>query len=428
MSSRRFHMLPAISVAIALGLVALAAVIGGSFSQPERPEPAQSVALAPTDLVPSGKRSEPDAVVAVSAASIRESAPRAGSSDRREQPPHWVRTGQTIDFLSLSKHDLDARGDGKLPPDTYLKVLTAEDGSWYVHDGGDGGDRVPAEGWILKSDAVISPAPPWVVTRRATDLRAVPGSAGSPLVSLPFGAVLEVTEDLGQQLRVFYLGDGFNRDVAEGWVDASHVGPAGVVLNEEREIRLLRASSVAAIRSGGGAWINVPFRSQLDGTPAALANCGPASLGMAVSAFDQFFSTTEIREIAERLQGTNDPDMGFAIEFLAGSARRLGLNALDLRQGSALKRWTLEDVRRHLRAGHPVIPQLRFKFMPGRSGSEYLEDHYVVLTGVWGDDFIYNDPIDSDSPGYARLMDAETLDLAWRWSFAPYAAFAVSRP
>lgn len=424
----RFRFLPAISIAIALGLIALVATMGDLQLQKGSPEPPQAVALASTDLVPSGERSEPDAVVAVIAASIRERVPRSASSDRREQIPHWVRTGQAIDFLSLTKNDLDARGDGKLPPDTYLKVLAARGDSWFVHDGGDGDERVPAEGWIQQTDAVISSAPPWVVTARATDLRSAPGSTGRTLASLPVGTLLEVTEDLGQQLRVFYLGDGLRRSVAEGWIDASHAGPSGVLLNEEREARILRASGVAAIRNGSGVWINVPFRSQVDGTPAALANCGPASLGMAVSAFDHFFVTTEIREVAERLQGTNDPDMGFAIEFLAGSASRLGLTPLDLRQGSALKRWSLEDVRRHLLAGHPVIPQLRFKFMPGRASSEYLEDHYVVLTGLWGDDFIYNDPMDIDGPGYARLMDAETLEFAWSWSFAPYAAFAVSRP
>jgi hypothetical protein len=428
MSSQPSRILLPILVVIAVGLIVFAVTMGGFSYQEASAEPPQPAGLAFVDLLPSGSTFEPEGVVAVFGASMRESAPRVVSVEPRAQLPQWVRTAEAAEFLSLSKHDLDARGDGRLPPGTYLKVLSTSGDSWFVHDGGDGDDRVPAEGWILRRDAGISPAPPWVITRRATELRATPEAAGRPLVSVPVGGVLEVIEDLGQELRVFYLGDGLARGATEGWVEASHVGPAGVVLNEEREVRLLPASSVAAIRSGGGAWINVPYRSQIDRSRAALANCGPASLGMAVSAFDRFFLTSDIRDTAEKLQGTNDPDMGFAIEFLAGSARRLGLNPLDLRQGSELKRWTLEDVRRHLLAGHPVIPQLRFKFMPGRSDSEYLEDHYVVLTGVVGNDFIYSDPMDLDGPGYARLMDAETLKFAWSWSFAPYAAFAVSGP
>lgn len=428
MFSFRLHILPAILVVLVLGLAALAVAKGETLPRAESAEPPQLATLAFTDVMPSGERSRPDVVIAHVTPPIRGAAPRADTPARTDVLPEWVRTAKATALLSLSLNDLDARGDGTLPPETYLKVLDAQNGSWFVLYGGDGRDRVPVEGWVAQGDAVASAPPPWVVTRRATDLRTAPGGAGSRLVSLPVGALLEVTGDLGQELSVFHHGDGLTREAAEGWVDSSHVGPAGIVLNAEREVRLFPSAGVAAVLNGDATWINVPFRSQVDSTPAALANCGPASLAMALSAFDQFLPTSEVRGVAEQLQGTNDPDLGFRIEFLAGSVSSLGLTPLDLREGGNLKRWSLEDARRHISAGHPVIPELRFKFMPGRSDSEYGEDHYIVLTGTWGDDFIYNDPMDLDGPGYARLIDAEALELAWSWSFAPYAAFAVSGP
>ncbi len=132
--------------------------------------------------------------------------------------------------------------------------------------------------------------------------------------------------------------------------------------------------------------------------------------------------------MADRLQGTSDPEGGFAIEYLEALIRRLGLKSYDLYGGADLRRWSLEDVRRHLAQGHSVIAELRFRLMPGRATSPSWDDHYVVLTGVRGDDFIYNDSVDPDGPGYGRVMSAEVLQRSWGGSYFPFAAFAVSKP
>ena len=55
--------------------------------------------------------------------------------------------------------------------------------------------------------------------------------------------------------------------------------------------------------------------------------------------------------------------------------------------------------------------------MPGRDSSDYWEDHYVVLCGVQGEDFIYSDPTDIDGPGYGRLISAKQLEQAWSTSY-----------
>ncbi len=243
------------------------------------------------------------------------------------------------------------------------------------------------------------------------------------------GSVLETLEDLGPELRVFYLGDGRTRPVGEGWVQSADVRPAGPMLAAEgRGVRVLSPPDVAALASGNGTWLKVPYRTQLDGSPSAGANCGPASVGMVLEYFGISVPTAELRALANKLQGTNDPDSGVAIEYLEKMVERFSLRGHGLSVGKNLRRWSLEDVREHLSLGHPVIPQLRYRLMPGRAGSDYWYDHYVVLMGYRGDDFIYSDSVDADGPGYGRLMSAESLTRAWRSSAFPFAAFAVSRP
>ena len=197
---------------------------------------------------------------------------------------------------------------------------------------------------------------------------------------------------------------------------------------ENRGVRLLTSAELQSLRSGTGVWLKVPYRSQLDGSPSADANCGPASVGMAVQYFEKPVPTSEIRLVADKLQGTSDPESGFDIQYLKGAVEQFGLRGLDLESGKTQKKWTLDDVRRHLSQGQPVIPELRFRDMPGRAGSDYNEDHYVVLTGVSDDRFIYNDSVDSDGPGYGRVMSADNLLRAWSASYFPFAAFAVAEP
>ena len=90
-------------------------------------------------------------------------------------------------------------------------------------------------------------------------------------------------------------------------------------------------------------------------------------------------------------------------------------------------------VRASVRASRPVIAQVVYRGLPGRSDSAYEGDHYVVVTGLMGDDFIYNDPIGGaeakEAPGWDRLMTAEQLQKAMRASDRPYAytAFGIGK-
>jgi hypothetical protein len=76
-----------------------------------------------------------------------------------------------------------------------------------------------------------------------------------------------------------------------------------------------------------------------------------------------------------------------------------------------------------------VIPQVQFNKLPGRLKSPYGGDHYVVIVGIEGNSFIYNDPIDSDGRGYGRLITAEQLEKAMTNAHGEFskAAFAVGK-
>ena len=294
-----------------------------------------------------------------------------------------------------------------------MRVEGFQDQWFRVYYGG-GREGRAGEGWVDQDEVTPTGAPKWVATRWESPVRTGLGRGEGSGDRLPVGAVLELLEDRGNDLRVFYLGDG-RSDPVEGWVKVPDLGAAGTMLSAEgRGLRLLSRSEVAALRAGDGKWMKVPFRTQLDGSAAASANCGPASVGMVLGFFQKPVPTEELRSVANRLQGTYGPDAGFGIEYLDALAEQFGLKSQDLyAAGRAFKRWDLEGLRAHLARGHLVIPELRFRLMPGRSGSDSWDDHYVVITGMQGDDFIYNDSVDSDGPGYGRVMNSEALLRAW---------------
>jgi uncharacterized protein YvpB len=122
--------------------------------------------------------------------------------------------------------------------------------------------------------------------------------------------------------------------------------------------------------------------------------------------------------------------VGTLITALAQVVEQNGLSAVDLRDDSgALHRWSLDDVRDQIQQGHPVIVQVRYRSLPGRGGAYYFGDHYILVTGVVGDGFLYNDPIDVDGLGWDRVISGATLNVAMNASAGGYAhtAFGVGR-
>jgi uncharacterized protein YvpB len=135
----------------------------------------------------------------------------------------------------------------------------------------------------------------------------------------------------------------------------------------------------------------------------------------------------QLRAEALDVQHMYGNGVGTLITALAQVADQHGVEAVDLRNDDgSLKRWSLEDIRAHLRQGQPVIVQVRYRSLPGRGGAYYFGDHYILVTGIVGDGFLYNDPIAIDGLGWDRVISGATLRVAMNASDQRYAYTAVA--
>jgi uncharacterized protein YvpB len=184
-----------------------------------------------------------------------------------------------------------------------------------------------------------------------------------------------------------------------------------------------RGNRPAGTAAASSAWLPVPYYSQFDGTAYSRANCGPASLLMALSAFGKWVPVTDIRRAANRMQGTAGwYDAGVGIEVLADLAAQYGMS---VHWGGNYDQWTFDEVRDALRRGHLVIPQVHLASLPGQERSSRGVDHYIVITGFDDGRFYYNDPAFSGQAGHGMAISQERLALAWKRSDYPFAAFSV---
>lgn len=199
---------------------------------------------------------------------------------------------------------------------------------------------------------------------------------------------------------------------------------------------LMSAGSPLAHAAPEGLVVPMPYRSQLDGSPYGPANCGPTSLGMALEWFGVSVSSWDLRVAAMKAQGSWGADYrhewGVFIHHLAEVAEQHGLRASGLytREGlkvDGVRSWTADDLRNQLAQGRLVIPQLKFRAMPGRHGSAFRGDHYVVLHGFQGSDFIYSDPMPREGGGPNLRISESALLAAMEQSSNPRAAFAIWR-
>jgi hypothetical protein len=169
--------------------------------------------------------------------------------------------------------------------------------------------------------------------------------------------------------------------------------------------------------------LGVPFRTQIDGTTFSLVNCGPASLAMVLTAFGLDVDPASVRDYLNHLVGNYDAEQGTSLYVLARIAREAGLNAFGTSAG--LQGWTVEAVREQIRAGHPVITLTKYRRLPGHFGSVTEFDHYIVITGLAGEDFVYNDAAYSTEYGFNLLISPAQLERAWADSSVPRHALAI---
>ncbi len=217
--------------------------------------------------------------------------------------------------------------------------------------------------------------------------------------------------------------------------EAATEAPAAVPSAPPRRV----IASFAAMRAGGATspseplratatdtslMLAVPFRTQIDGTTYSLVNCGPASLAMVLAAFGLDVDPASVRDYLNYLVGNYDADQGTSLYILANIAREAGLTVFGSGRGS-LQGWTIEEIRRHVAAGHPVITLTKYRKLPGHLGSQTDFDHYVVITGLAGEDFIYNDAAYATEYGRNLLISPAELEQAWADSSNPGHAVAI---
>ncbi|MFN8522598.1 MAG: C39 family peptidase [Chloroflexota bacterium] len=339
-------------------------------------------------------------------------------------PTPWGKTLRDITLWSLPADP--AAQWGKLPANYAIRTLDVSERRTRIYFGGDREGRKPGEAWVDNADLAASQWPRWARSRWPTVMRAAP-ALDQPGATLPKGTYVEIIEpSTDRWAHAMFLGDGRTDEPIEGWVDAGDF--SAPLVNADT---LVGASMDSALLETARPeiWRKVPYLSQLDGTRYADANCGPTVVTMALLAFGVDANQKPIREEAMALQQTPGcDDCGVFIHHLAAIIEGKGVPASGLRDPNGqMRKWSMDDVRRELLAGRLVVPEVRYRLLPRRAASRYGGDHYIVLSGVLGDRFIYNDPADSDGSGYARLIAADVLDRAMANSNAPSAAFAIGR-
>jgi LysM repeat protein len=269
-------------------------------------------------------------------------------------------------------------------------------------------------------DALLAAS--WLGTTHVTNLYKFANPNSSNLHQLPGGARLERQSGFKRgRIEVRDPGDGRTRQAMTGWVDAVDLdlGRAPATRELPQAYPVDTAMDIFHVFA--------PYRTQLDGSPYAEANCGPTAVGMALEAFGVSVPLRQLRAevlVAQHMFGNG---AGTLITALAQVVLDHGLSATDLHdETGALHRWSLDDIRDHLRVFEPVIVQVRYRSLPGRGGAYYFGDHYILVTGIVGDGFLYNDPIDIDGLGWDRVISGAALRTAMNASAQQYAYTAVA--
>lgn len=185
------------------------------------------------------------------------------------------------------------------------------------------------------------------------------------------------------------------------------------------------ASQLKTLTTDASFLLRVPFRTQIDGTAFSLVNCGPASLATALTAFGLDVDPPSLRDYLNRLVGNYDTEQGTSLYALATIAQEAGLNVFGPSGRGGYQSWTIDAIREQIRAGHPVITLTKYRRLPGHFGSVTDFDHYIVITGLAGEDFVYNDAAYSTEYGYNLIITPAQLQRAWADSSVPRHGIAV---
>jgi hypothetical protein len=184
-------------------------------------------------------------------------------------------------------------------------------------------------------------------------------------------------------------------------------------------------SGLKIVRSERALWLGVPFITQLDGTVYGGVNCGPASTAMVLGAFGIRTTPDAVRNYVNDATGVYSASVGTSLDSLARVARESGLDVANLHASGGYLRWSTDLLRREIESGRPVVTLVKYRALPPHSGSSADFDHYIVIAGLSGNDFIYNDAAFTGERGFGLLISPQDLERAWDYSSIPRHGMSV---
>jgi len=192
------------------------------------------------------------------------------------------------------------------------------------------------------------------------------------------------------------------------------------------EGRDLMAQIGRRVLGDGLVWLGVPFRTQIDGGEFQFVNCGPASLTMVLAGFGLEVGPSQVRDYLNNLIDNYNTDLGTSLDVLSRIAQQAGLTPMDLYSDQGGYRyWSTEAVRWHVQQGRPVITLVKYRNLPGHGQSLSEFDHYIVISGLTPNGFIYNDAAFATTLGYGLEISDIELQYAWENSSIPHHAVAL---
>ncbi|HEY0583399.1 MAG TPA: SdrD B-like domain-containing protein, partial [Chloroflexota bacterium] len=192
------------------------------------------------------------------------------------------------------------------------------------------------------------------------------------------------------------------------------------------EGRDLMAQVGRRVLGDGLVWLGVPFRTQIDGGNFQFVNCGPASLTMVLAGFGLEVGPSQVRDYLNSLIDNFDTELGTSLDALSRIGKEAGLTPMDLYSDrGGYRNWSVDAVRWHIQQGHPVITLVKYRNLPGHTRSLSDFDHYIVISGLTPNGFIYNDAAFASTLGYGLEISDVELDFAWNNSSIPHHALAL---
>jgi len=192
------------------------------------------------------------------------------------------------------------------------------------------------------------------------------------------------------------------------------------------EGRDLMAQVQRRVLGDGLVWLGVPFRTQIDGGEFQYVNCGPASLTMVLAGFGLDVGPSQVRDYLNNIIDNFNTDLGTSLDVLSRIGRDAGLTPMDLySDAGGYRNWSTDAVRWHVQQGHPVITLVKYRNLPGHTKSLSEFDHYIVISGLTPNGFIYNDAAFATTLGYGLEISDVELQYAWENSSIPHHALAM---